>query len=146
MLKSANALICTFDITDSGPEVSHTFINTLEKSGIKCKRLNVSSEDADSIKKLSHGFDAVICLIHTTVGAWKKESALPASFKAVLRTLESLDKEKVIVSFGSPYVVSDLMAFDTVLCVFDSMSVCQMAATDVLLGMRQASGTLPVKM
>lgn len=146
-LKSDNALVYIFDVTGSERDISAEFMSKMKEAGVTCKRQAVSlTEDAASVLSLSDGFDAVICLIFTTVGAWKKESFLPGNYRSVLSKLETLPQEKVLVSFGSPYVVSGFGGFDTVLCVFDTMDVCQAAAGDVLSGKIKAGGVIPVKL
>ena len=146
VVKSANALVYVFDVTDSERDVSAVFLDKMTGSGVSCKKCDVSSEDAESVTGLSEGFDTVISLIYTTVGAWEKESFVPENYKSVLKVLETLPKEKVLVSFGSPYIVSEFMAYDTVLCVFDSLDACQVAAADVLLGKLEARGAMPVNL
>ena len=146
-LKSDNALVYVFDVTNSERDISAAFMSKMKEAGVTCKRHDVSlTQDAASVLSLSDGFDAVICLIFTTVGAWKKESFLPGNYRSVLSKLETLPQEKVLVSFGSPYVVSGFGGFDTVLCVFDTMDVCQAAAGDVLSGKIKAGGVMPLKL
>ncbi len=144
-LKSDNAVVYVFDVTDSGQDISTVFLNRLNESGVNCEKREVSSEDTKSLLGLSEGYGAVICLIYTTVGAWKKELQLPESYRSILKGLENTPKEKVLISFGSPYVVSEFMNFDTVLSVFDILSVCQSAAADMLLGKIESEGNLPVE-
>lgn len=145
-VESGNALVYVFDVTDSGRDIAAVFLNKMTDSGISCKKCDASSEDTEAVNGFLEEFDAVICLIYTTVGAWKKESFVPENYRTILKALETLPKEKVLVSFGSPYVVSEFMAYDTVLCMFDSMGVCQVAAADVLLGKLEARGTVPVNL
>lgn len=144
-LKSDNAVVYIFDVTNSGQDISTVFLNKMKESGVSCEKCEVSSEDPKSLLGLSEGYDAVICLIYTTVGAWKKELQLSESYRTILKGLENTPKEKVLVSFGSPYVISEFMSYDTVLTVFDLLSVCQAAAADVLLGKIEPRGKLPVK-
>ena len=146
-LKSENALVYVFDVTGSERDISGAFMSKMKEAGVICKRHDVGlTQDAASVLSLSDGYDSVICLIFTTVGAWKKESFLPENYRSVLSKLEALPQEKVLVSFGSPYVVSGFGGFDTVLCVFDTMDVCQAAAGDVLTGKIKAGGVIPVKL
>jgi beta-glucosidase-like glycosyl hydrolase len=146
-LKSENALVYVFDVTGSERDISGAFMSKMKEAGVTCKRHAVGlTDDAASVISLSHEYDSVICLIYTTVGAWKKESFLPGNYRSVLTKLETLPHEKVLVSFGSPYVVSGFGGFDTALCVFDTMDGCQAAAGDVLTGKIKAGGVMPVKL
>ncbi len=146
-LKSGNAIVYIFDVTESGQSISTVFLNKMSRSGVTCIRHEIGFDsDPGSVPGVAEGIDAVICLIYTTVGAWKKQSYLTENYKTILNALETLPQEKVLVSFGSPYVVSGFKGFDTVLCMFDSMDVCQAAAADVLLGNLEARGTMPVNL
>lgn len=145
-IKSDDAFVYTFDVTGSGPGVSSEFINSITDAGVGCEHYNVSDTDTEAIVDLSQGKDNVICLIFTTVGAYKKPPVLPENFKAILHKIGVLPKEKILVSFGSPYVLSKFNGFDTVLSIFDTMDVCQKAAADVLTGKLNAGGIMPVKL
>ena len=144
-LKSDNAVICVFDVTGSGTDIARVFRTKLEETGVSCKQFDVFNEDPETVLGIVEGYQAVICLVYTTVGAWKKEAFLPESYKTILTMLKNLTNKKILVSFGSPYVVSEFMDFDTVLCTFDSMDRCQAAAAEVLKGNLQPKGKLPVK-
>src|SRR3972149_987450 len=56
------------------------------------------------------------------------------------------NSEMILISFGSPYVVRGFENFDTILCTFDSLDVCQQSVVEVLLGKLEAQGRLPVKL
>ena len=71
---------------------------------------------------------------------------LPDNFEDALSKLESISAETVLVSFGSPYVISEFDNFDTVLCSFDILDVCQEAAADVLTGNLKATASMPVSL
>ncbi len=144
-LKSDNAIVLIFDVTESGSDISSVFLNRMNGSVVRCKKFGVLNEDPQYILELSEGYDAIICLIYTTVGAWKKETSLPENYNTILNAIETLQKEKILVSIGSPYVVSEFMNYDTVLCIFDHMDVCQAVAADVLLGKIEPTGKLSVK-
>jgi beta-N-acetylhexosaminidase len=90
--------------------------------------------------------EAIMCLVYTSVAAWKGHTNLPGSFKKFLDRVADLDCKKVLISFGSPYIIRGFEKFDTILCTFDHLDVCQLAVTDVLLGRLEAQGKLPVKL
>lgn len=136
-LKSKKALICNFDVTQSETDMSKPFSKRLVKNGIDLIEKEIDQISSDT---------TIICLVYTTIGAWKKQSLLPDNFKDALSKLESISAETVLVSFGSPYVISEFDNFDTVLCSFDILDVCQEAAADVLTGNLKATASMPVSL
>jgi len=145
-LLSRKALVAVFDVTQSEKDVSGSFIEALSKSGIDCRTVHIAFDTrADKLIAQYKDCASVICLVYTSVGAWKKQSALPEFYKGVLNELAVLPQEKALISFGSPYVVRSFDGFDTVICAFDLIAPCQTAAARVLLGEIDAKGTLPVR-
>ncbi len=145
-LRSKKAIVYTFDVTDSINEISTKFTKSLEENGLILHKISVSLNDNDMIIENISEDSAIICLVYTTIGAWKKQSNLPDNFKARLKKLEFLSHETVLVSFGSPYIIRDFDKFKSIICSFDILDECQAAAADVLLGKFQATGHLPVNL
>lgn len=146
-LKSEKALVFIFDVTQSGrPELFSEFIKSLSDQDLKTKLYYISDSDSESIAKLSEGKDAAICLILSSVGAYKRPPVLPENFKNILHNIESLSREKVLVSLGSPYLVSEFTGYDTVITLFDTLEQCQRAAAQALTGKSKPTGKLPVEL
>ena len=145
-IKSDSAFVYIFDLTDSGSDLSSVFISSLADAGIKCGEHKVSGGDSDSIVDLLQNFGAAVCLVLSTVGAYRRPPVLPESYRACLKAIESLQVEKVLVSLGSPYLISEFCEYDTVLTLFDTMDACQRAAAEVLTGKLEAMGKIPVKL
>ncbi len=144
-LRSRKAIIFVFDVTRSDGDIAAGFTGQLARAGVEIKSVPVTiTTDLVKLTVQSGDYGAVICLIYTTVGAWKKQSSLPEFFRGILNDIASLPAEKVLVSFGSPYVVGGFDKFDTVICAFDSMDACQSSAARVLLGDMEARGRMPV--
>ena len=145
-LRSRKALVAVFDVTQSEKDVSRSFAETLSKAGIDCRMAHIAfNTRADKLIAQYKDCASVICLVYTSVGAWKKQSALPEFYRGVLNELAAHPQEKALISFGSPYIVKGFDGFDTVLCAFDLIAPCQSAAARVLLGEIDAKGRLPVK-
>lgn len=144
-LKSKQAYVYIFDVTKSENDISKAFTSILEENDINVNRISVL-DDSDKEVLQAHIQDdaAIICLVYTTIGAWKKQSLLPDNFRTILKELESASNETVLVSFGSPYVISDFNNFKSTLCSFDILEECQLATAQVLLGKIPANGKLPV--
>jgi beta-N-acetylhexosaminidase len=144
-LASRKAGVYIFDVTNSNADISKTFTDRLRNARIEIRSVPVSlSSPAVFHPEGTDAGEAVICLLYTTVGAWKKQSTAPEYYKTILRELSNLPAETVLISFGSPYVVRDFGNFDTVICAFDSLGPCQAAAAEVVLGKLSATGTLPI--
>jgi len=146
-LNSNKANVFIFDVTNSNADISKTFTDRFRDAHIQIRSASLSlTSPADFHPEGTDAGEAVICLLYTTVGAWKKQSKVPEYYKNILRELGNLSAETVLVSFGSPYVVRDFGNFDTVICAFDSLGACQTAAAEVVLGKLSAAGTLPVRL
>ncbi len=144
-LRSRKAIIYVFDVTRSDEDIEAGFTGSLAGAGIEFKLVPVTfTTELDKLTAQPGDYGALICLIYTTVGAWKKQSSLPEFFRGALNELAALPGEKALLSFGSPYVVRGFDKFDTVICAFDSMDACQSSAARVLLGDIDAKGKMPV--
>jgi beta-N-acetylhexosaminidase len=141
------ATIFVFDATQSSEDISSPFVANLLQVGIDCEievKPFVSGDIASRIESRSRR--AIICLTYTSVGAWKAHYKLPESFKNCLRSIARSDCDKFLISFGSPYVVQGFENFNTIICAFDKLGVCQSAAADVLLGKLKPEGKVPVRL
>jgi len=144
-LKSNKAYVYTFDVTESENIISASFTRFLEENGIELTNVSVKPDgDEWQLPDQISEDAAVICLVYTTIGAWKKQSVLPDTYKEVLSSIGSLPNETVLISFGSPYILRKFEEFKTVLCSFDILDICQAAAAGVLLGHLEPVGHMPV--
>ncbi len=146
-LRLKKAMVYVLDVTEAEEDLSSPFLKCLAKAGIECRKKTFTPrETQEFLLENDSGGGAIICLIYTSVAAWKRRANLPESFKLFLRRVSNLSGEKIFISFGSPYVIRGFENFDTILCAFDSLPVCQSALADVLLGRLEAQGKLPVKL
>ena len=139
--------IFVFDVTQSSEDISNPFVENLLQAGIDCEIGVIPFLSGDMPFEIeSRSRRTIICLTYTSVGAWKDHYKLPESFKYCLRNIARIDSDKFLISFGSPYVVHGFENFDTIICAFDKLDVCQRAAADVLLGKLKPEGSLPVRL
>ncbi|GJM15166.1 MAG: hypothetical protein DHS20C13_04930 [Thermodesulfobacteriota bacterium] len=144
-LTSKKVCVFVLDVTDSEIVISKPFTDYLEQNAISLNKISISTgSDQNFITDDIPEDSAVISLVYTTIGAWKKQSYLPDNFKEILKKLESVSHGTALVSFGSPYITRDFNKFKSIICSFDILDVCQVAAADVLLGKLPAKGKLPV--
>lgn len=146
-LHSKKASVYILDVTQVGEDISKPFLKCLAEGGIDYEKKPLTLRDAEAFLPDKENSDmAIICLVYTSVAAWKGHTNLPESFKGFLRRVAKLNSEKILISFGSPYVVRGFENFDTILCTFDSLDVCHQSVVEVLLGKLEAQGRLPVKL
>jgi beta-N-acetylhexosaminidase len=139
--------IFVFDATQSSEDISSPFVANLLQAGIDCEiEVTPFLSGAIASRIESRSRRPIICLTYTSVGAWKAHYKLPESFKNCLRNIARIQCDKFLISFGSPYVVQGFENFDTIICAFDKLDVCQSAAADVLLGKFKPEGNLPVRL
>ena len=146
-LRSKKVRILVFDVTEDAKDLSLPFLARFSEY---CKDCEVTwvrpSQMGISIPSISSKEMGIVCLVYTSVGAWQRYFKLPDNFRKMLNLIGEMDCEKILVSFGSPYVVNRVKGFDTVICAFDRLDMCQVAVSDVLLGRLEAQGTLPVRL
>ncbi|MGB7292918.1 MAG: glycoside hydrolase family 3 protein [Thermodesulfobacteriota bacterium] len=139
--------VFVFDVTQASDEPSKPFVAKLVQAGIECEVEVIRRFDADVFFQLAPGRrQAIICLTYTSVGAWKDNYRLPEGVKLSLKRIGKADCDKFLISFGSPYVVRGFENFDTIICAFDRLDACQIAAAEVLLGKLKPEGILPVRL
>ncbi len=144
-LSSNKATVYVLDVTGDETDISSSFFEALTNAEISCGKYSIvpsNSKQFASRSESSKG--AVICVVYTSVAAWKGHTNLPGIFKEFLTKVVESNCEKIFISFGSPYAVRGFEKFDTILCAFDSLEVCQKSVADVLLGRLEAQGRLPV--
>ena len=52
---------------------------------------------------------------------------------------------KILISFGSPYVIADFLDYTTIISSFEVIEPCQVETADVLTGKTVPDSKLPVK-
>lgn len=139
---SKAALVMVFD-RDDGAE--HEFEVAMKGSVASVHRVAAKSanEAIEAARAAVAGAERVILSLHVKVRAYSGGVALPPNVQPVLAALRD-DQQIVGVSFGNPYLISDLPAIDTYLCTYVDTAYSQRAAVDVLRGLQPVSGRLPV--
>jgi len=146
-LNSKKAVVYVLDVTQKEGDVSLSFLRALAEAGVECEKRSVSLRDPEGLLPNGKSVEgAVICLVYTSVAAWKGHTDLPESFKGFLERAGDLNRERILISLGSPYVVQGFKGFDTILCAFDRLDACERALADVLLGRLEPQGKLPVEL
>lgn len=146
-LSTNSAKVYIFDVTESEENIAMPFLNSLKEAGIRYESFNVNSEPNISFEiKSNDTSGAKICLVYTTVAAWKLCTKLNESMGEILTKICNSQAETILVSFGSPYVIRGFENFETIMCSFDHLDICQYAAVEALLGKLIPCGNLPVQL
>ncbi len=141
--RSKNAEVYILDITGDN-HFSHTqpFIKVLEENGVKItKTHHINGNKNDKIEKTPH--IPSILLVYTTVKAWKSSHSISENTKSLINEIFDRKTERVFISFGSPYVTSEVEA-DICIVAFDSLPQCQEATANILIGKEKVLGKIPV--
>lgn len=87
---------------------------------------------------------SLLCVILTEPAAWAESCLVPPAVATRIDGLSRFSGRKTLVSFGSPYPVDRFGFFETAVALFDSSRAAAASATEVLLGIRTATGKFPV--
>jgi hypothetical protein len=79
-LRSRKAIIYVFDVTRSDEDIEAGFTGSLAGAGVEFELVPVTfTTELDKLTAQSGDYGALICLIYTTVGAWKNSPHCPNS-------------------------------------------------------------------
>ena len=135
-------IVNVFDSAGGLGNISSPFIDRLLESGIKVNKVN-QIEEQSTIS--NDPFVTSINIVFTEIAAWKNSGFLSEDFKKVLSYISEMETKKILISFGSPYIAGEYRDFDIVLCSFDVLPPCQVAAADLLTGRIVSNAKMPVK-
>lgn len=117
----------------------------------KVKRVSLieitgSSSKKDYRKALAAANRASIVLLPSFVSVRTSSNSInfSADEKAFISKVTRMKKPVVLMSFGSPYIISDFEKAGTYLCAYGNPAVSQEAMLDALLGNANIEGKLPV--
>lgn len=140
------AIVVLSDVSDR--ELGRDLISSL-----KGKYKNVSvvylngSTGAEVVKQaLEHArrSDATLLPTFVSVGSWKGPLGLPGAVKRFLRQVASIRKPVIAISFGDPYVLSEMPELSASLYAYSGIRPMQLAVIEALRGEIDIRGKLPV--
>jgi beta-N-acetylhexosaminidase len=113
---------------------------------VRVFRLNGSTgiEVTKEALKNARNSDVTLLPIFVTVGSWKGPLGLPKSVKGFLQQVASVRKPVIAVSFGDPYVLSEMPRLSGTLCAYSGVRPMQLAVIEALRGEIAIKGKLPV--
>lgn len=102
------------------------------------------AEDVEPVLEAAAGADAVLVSLFVRVRTGTGKLVLPEPARDAIERLSSTGARLVAVSFGNPYVASDLPGLPTYLAAYGDQPVMQVAAARALFGEAPITGRLPV--
>ena len=78
--------------------------------------------------------------------SWNREENynIPEQTFALIKKLKELGKQVSVILFGSPYSIPQFKEADNIIVAYENDEDAQTAAAEVVCGVREAEGTLPV--
>lgn len=129
-----------------GTSYTQTFQQTVDNFGITKKMAipdDISTENAKTYTTQLKAYEKVIVSIHN-MSRWKsKNYGFSAGELEFLKEINK-SKEVVLVVFGSPYSLSLLQDFKTILIAYEDNPYSQEAAAKALFANKEVNGKLPV--
>jgi beta-N-acetylhexosaminidase len=134
------------DVSDR--ELGRDFISSL-----KGKYKNVSvvylnrSTGAGVVKEAllnARSNDVTLLPTFVSIGSWKGPLGLPNPVKRFLRHVASMRRPVIAISFGDPYILSEMPEPSAALCAYSGIRSMQLAVSEALGGEIDIKGKLPV--
>jgi len=100
-------------------------------------------EIATAINTLKN-HDHVMISVHGM--SWNREENynIPEQTFALIKKLKGLGKQVSVILFGSPYSIPQFKEADNIIVAYENDEDAQTAAAEVICGVREAEGTLPI--
>jgi len=136
-------------LDDDGDQMSGMELrNTLNKRHARLKNLFVGRDDIKALgseaTKRARSNALTVLSIFSRVEAGKGRSGLSPEVLELAKKIVKQSRRSVVVSFGSPYILTGLMDADYVVAAYDPSEPMQRALTRALMGEIFFRGQLPV--
>ncbi len=140
------AVVVLSDVSDR--ELGRDFISSLKGKykNVSIAYLNTSTGTEvvkEALENARRG-DATLLPTFVSIGSWKGPLGLPGSVKRFLRQVASIRKPVIAISFGDPYVLSEMPELSATLCAYSGIRPMQLAVVEALCGEIDIKGKLPV--
>ena len=125
-----------------------TFNKVLAAGGMQLTRARVDERttpaELDALRAAADSADVVIASVFVTPREYRGSVGTRGGFGAWVEALAAAGRPVVVVSFGSPYLLSAFPSAPAYLLAWGGQDVCQEAAARALLGTVPVAGHLPV--
>jgi len=105
---------------------------------------DVDEEERQKSLKMVRECDQVIVALYPRIVIGRGNVALNKDQQSFLTELFNTRLPYVVMSFGSPYIISELVAAPTYVCAYGNARAVQAAAAEALFSKKKLPGTLPV--
>jgi beta-N-acetylhexosaminidase len=105
---------------------------------------SLTGEEEKEARGLAQNSNIVVIGAYIKVVINRGTVDLSDQLKRFLRGLLGYNKNVVLVSFGSPYIISAIPELPTYICCYDNCDAMQEVAAEMLVGNIKAGGRLPV--
>lgn len=115
-------------------------------SSLETVRIDPSSDSLElkSILKKANQSDIILCPVFTKARSGSGKFGLPAELIAFIDTLMTLNKPRIVMAMGSPYVLGGIHNADAYICSYSDAEIITEATVEALFGEIPAHGRLPV--
>ncbi len=108
--------------------------------------LRSTKKDFDRVKKMAKKADLILLPIYITVRSFQGTIEMDSNHVQFIKEILALNKPTIMMSFGSPYILSDFPEATTYLNAYGAIEVSQKAMLNAILGNTDISGSLPVSL
>jgi beta-N-acetylhexosaminidase len=98
----------------------------------------------DSIAAKTAKGAPLVCAVYAQMRPFKGDSSFSDTGEAIIRKATEGRDDVILISFGNPYILTDLPHVAAYIATFDPAPVSQIAAKDVLTGDLTPTGKLPI--
>lgn len=100
----------------------------------------------DSASALADSADLVLVSVYVSPQAWAGTVGVPETFVGFVNRIIGSRKPLIVISFGNPYLLTDLPDAGTYLIAWGGREVSQRAAAQAVLGQVPITGRLPISL
>lgn len=140
------AVVVLSDVTDR--ELGRDFISSLREKykTVSVMYVNTSTGTEGVREALENARSDDVTLLPTfmSIGSWKGALGLPGPIKRFLRQVASIRKPVIAISFGDPYILSEMPKLSGTLCAYSGIRPVELAVIEALRGEIDIKGKLPV--
>jgi beta-glucosidase-like glycosyl hydrolase/CubicO group peptidase (beta-lactamase class C family) len=104
----------------------------------------VGQETVDEIVAEASGFTHVLVSAYVRVASSKGTAAMLEEHAEIVSRLEAQDKPVIVLSFGSPYLLTQFPSVPVYICTYGQTASSQRAAIEAIFGEFEVGGKLPV--
>jgi beta-N-acetylhexosaminidase len=147
---AANRILSITYSDREGRPAGEGFDAALSGGGKQVTRVRIgpgtTGAELAAIRRRADSADVAVVSVYVSPQEYKGTVSTGGAFAAFVEGMARDGRPLVVVSFGSPYLVSGFPSVPAYVLAWGSCAVCQRAAADALLGAAPITGRLPVSL